>query len=94
LAAAGALVSAADDAAAAAATGLAPALRSLLAAPPAEPVAVTAYASALYARGWLSPAPAATDQVFSSMIGSVTSGQLSPSAALANAQSALNSLLQ
>ncbi|HVW83006.1 MAG TPA: ABC transporter substrate-binding protein [Candidatus Paceibacterota bacterium] len=94
LAAAGALVSAANDAAAAGATGLAPALRSLLSAPPADPLGAAAYAAALYARGWLSPAPAATDQIFSSMIGSVDSGQLDISAALGNAQSALNALLQ
>jgi maltose-binding protein MalE len=94
LAAAAALVSAANDSAAASATGLAPALRTLLAAPPSDPQGAAAYASALYAYGWLSPAPAAVDQIFSSMIGSVNSGQLSPSAALANAQSALNSLLQ
>jgi ABC-type glycerol-3-phosphate transport system substrate-binding protein len=84
----------APNSAAASATGLAPALRTLLAAPPSDPQGAAAYASALYAYGWLSPAPAAVDQIFSSMIGSVNSGQLSPSAALANAQSALNSLLQ
>ncbi|MGH7175208.1 MAG: ABC transporter substrate-binding protein [Minisyncoccia bacterium] len=94
LSAAGSLVSAATDAAAASATGLAPALRSLLATPPANQVGTVAYSSALYARGWLSPAPAATDQIFSSMISAVNSGQLSPSAALASAQSALNAFLQ
>jgi len=82
------------ESAAASATGLAPALRALLATTPGDSIGATTYTSALYAGGWLSPSPSATDQIFSSMIGSVNSGQLSIAAALANAQSALSAILQ
>jgi len=94
LAAATALLGSAADADAASATGLAPALRSLLATTPNSPTDAIAYQSALYAQGWLSPAAPSVDQVFSVMITSVTSGTLSASAALANAQSALGALVQ
>lgn len=81
--------------AAALATGLAPAVLSELAAVPAtDPVAAVSYAEALYAKGWLSPTPSDTDQVFSGMIGDVISGRSSFSVALTSAESALNSFLQ
>lgn len=79
----------------ASATGLAPASRSALAAQvPADPVAATASASALYAAGWLSPLPADTDAVFSAMIGNVISGRLELDAALATAERSLSALLR
>ncbi|MHB8660724.1 MAG: ABC transporter substrate-binding protein [Minisyncoccota bacterium] len=84
----------AEQTAAAAATGLAPATLNQLAQPPADPVAAIAYAEALYASGWLSPVPANTDAVFSSMIGNVTSGRSSIGMALASAEQTLNSYLQ
>lgn len=75
-------------------TGLAPAARTVLADPPADPVATVAYASALYSKGWLSPAPVAVDQVFSGMINNVITGRLDVGAALNRASGALTLLLQ
>ena len=88
------LTNSAEQTIAANATGLAPATRNELATPPSDPVAATAYASALYAKGWLSPAPADVDQVFSSMIQSVVSGRSTLDSALTRAESSLTSLLQ
>ncbi len=80
--------------AAALATGLAPAVRSDLASAPANPIAAVAYAEALYAEGWLSPAPADTNRVFSGMINDVISGRSTLDTALVSAASTLTSLLQ
>ncbi len=84
----------ADQTAAAALTGLTPATLNPLATAPTDPIAAVAYAEALYASGWLSPAPSSTDQVFSSMIGGVISGRLESNMALTSSESALTSLLQ
>lgn len=78
------LTNSAEQAAAASATGLAPATLNQLATAPSNPVAAVAYAEALYAKGWLSPAPADTDSVFSSMITNVVNGN-------SNLQTALSS---
>ena len=75
-------------------TGLAPANLNVLANTPTDPVAVVAYAEALYTKGWLSPSPADTDNVFSGMINNVTSGRLTIEAALGFAERALSALLQ
>ncbi len=75
-------------------TGLAPATRNAQTNVSADPVAVVAYASALYAKGWLSPPPASVDQVFSSMIGNVITGRLDLTSAISRASGSLNSLLQ
>lgn len=75
-------------------TGLAPAVRTALTSPPAEPAASVAYTSALYTRGWLSPAPVLTDPVFSSMIGNVMTGRISPESALNRASASLSALLR
>jgi ABC-type glycerol-3-phosphate transport system substrate-binding protein len=75
-------------------TSLAPSTRSLLGTLPADPVRSVAYTSALYSKGWLSPAPSAVDQVFSSMIGNVVTGRLETGAALNRAAGALSLLLQ
>ncbi len=92
---ASALTGKALDLAAASATGMAPAVRSALSgAPPQDPVASIAYASALYAQGWLSPAPAATDGVFSAMISNVLSSRTTLATAVSTAQSSLSALLQ
>ncbi|MFA6503072.1 MAG: extracellular solute-binding protein [Candidatus Paceibacterota bacterium] len=88
------LTSAASQDAAAAATGLAPAVLSQLSSVPSDPVAAVAYAEALYAKGWLSPVPRDTDSVFSSMITGVISGRLLPSTALTSGEGSLTSLLQ
>ncbi|MFA5942282.1 MAG: extracellular solute-binding protein [Candidatus Paceibacterota bacterium] len=83
-----------EQAVAAAETGLAPTVLNGLAVAPDDPVAAVAYAEALYAKGWLSPLPADTDVVFSSMIGGVISGRSTLAAALASAGRSLNALLQ
>ncbi|HQT82562.1 MAG TPA: extracellular solute-binding protein [Candidatus Paceibacterota bacterium] len=92
--AAATLTGSAEQATAAAATGLAPATLNLLAAPPSDPTAAVAYSEALYASGWLSPAPADTDTVFSGMIGNVISGRSSVDTALVSAGQSLSALLQ
>lgn len=84
----------AEQSVAASLTGLAPATLNQLATKPADPTAAVAYAEALYAKGWLSPAGADTDSVFSSMINSVISGKYSLATALSSAQGSLSSLLQ
>ena len=76
------------------ATGLAPVTLTMLATTPDDPVAAVAAAEALYARGWLSPAPEDTDAIFSSMITSVISGRLNTLTALTTGASALSILLQ
>ncbi len=79
----------------AAATGLAPATRSALATPPSDDAtAAVAYASALYSHAWLSPAPSDTDQVFSTMINNVITGNTTLATALSLAERSLDSLLQ
>jgi spermidine/putrescine-binding protein len=88
------LTGSSEQQAAASATGLAPASRAALAAPPANPTLAVAYTSALYAAGWLSPAPLDTDTVFSGMINTVISGKNTLASALASAQGALSALLQ
>ena len=88
------LTNSSEQDAAAANTGLAPAALSVLGTSPADPIAAVAYAEALYTRGWLSPAPADTDAVFSGMIGNVISGRLNLQSALVSAERSLSSLLQ
>ncbi|MDO8623876.1 MAG: extracellular solute-binding protein [bacterium] len=92
--AAAALIDLVSNRAAAVASGMAPASRALLASPPSTGVAAVAYASALYTKGWLSPAPPDTDSVFSTMISNVISGRQTLDSALASAESALSALLQ
>lgn len=85
---------ASEQTAGALALGLAPAITNQLAAAPADPIAAVAYAEALYTKGWLSPAPADTDAIFSSMITSVISGRMAPGMALTSAEGSLSTLLQ
>lgn len=92
--AAAVLSGAAEQQAASNATGLAPASRGALAIIPEDPILAVAYASALYAAGWLSPAAVETDQVFGAMIGNVITGRSSIDVALATAARTLTSLLQ
>ena len=84
----------AEQAAFASATGLAPATLNALVAMPASPAAAVAYDEALYTRGWLSPMPADTDQIFSGMIENVISGRSVPATALVNAEQSLDAILQ
>ncbi len=83
-----------EQAAAASATGLAPANLNVLAAPPADPTTAITYAETLYTNGWLSPAPADTDTVFSGMITDVISGRSTLDIALPSAERSLDALLQ
>ena len=88
------LLGAPEQAALASATGLAPATRAALgAANSADPIAAEAARSALYARGWLSPAPASVDQVFTGMINDVVSGKSLIPSALSTADRSLEALL-
>jgi maltose-binding protein MalE len=75
-------------------TGLAPATLTQLSTTPSDPVDAVSYAEALYARGWLSPAPASTDAIFSGMIGNVISGRSTLDSALSSAEQTLSALLQ
>lgn len=88
------LTNSAEQVVAATATGLAPATLTQLSAATPDPTAAVAYAEALYAGGWLSPAPADVDSVFSGMIGNVISGRSTLTTALASAEASLTALLQ
>jgi len=88
------LTSAAEQNAAASATGLAPAVLSELVTVPSDPASAVAYAEALYSKGWMSPSSIDTDSVFSSMINDVISGRSTLSTAIASAESSLSALLQ
>ncbi len=83
-----------EQAVAAQITGLAPVALTELENIPADPILAVAYASALYAKSWLSPAPAQTDSVFSSMINNVISGRTTLETALSLAERSLTALLQ
>ncbi len=74
--------------------GLVPASVDSLISVPSDPVASVAYAEALYTKGWLSPMPKDTNQVFSSMISNVVSGRISVGKALILSGQTLSSLLQ
>jgi len=75
-------------------TGLAPATLSELAVAPADPTLAVAYATALYTKGWLSPAPTDTDAIFSGMISTVISGRSNSETALTTAERSFNAILQ
>ena len=84
-----------EQAVLASATGMAPATLAALAAPTvADPVASVAATSALYARGWISPAPASVDQIFSAMISDVVTGRSDINAALVTAERSLGAALE
>ncbi len=74
--------------------GLAPVSLTVLATSPVDPILAVAYTEALYAKSWLSPAPAQTDAVFSSMINNVTSGRTTLETALSLAERSLSALLE
>lgn len=73
---------------------MAPARRSLLAAPPANLYAPVYYPQALIARGWLSPRPEVVDGIFAGMILNVTSGRTSTGEALNSANESLDAALR
>ena len=73
---------------------MAPALRSLIAEGSQDRYDAISYADALVAKAWLSPAPQATDALFSAMIGNVVSGRMDASQALISAGESLNAVLR
>lgn len=78
---------------AAATLGMAPALRAALADTSQDRYAPIVRPAALIARGWLSPDPATTDRIFSTMVGNVASGRLPIGEALVAADQALDAAL-
>ncbi len=75
------------------ATGLAPALRSLLATPPNNPISAVVYPLAIMSRVWISPAPQITDKIFSRMVKDIVVGRTSITQALANAEKLIRSAI-
>lgn len=72
------------------ALSMAPALRSALSPSNNDPYAPIYFPQALIAQGWLSPSPATTDSIFSTMISNITSGRMSVGEALTTANQALD----
>jgi ABC-type glycerol-3-phosphate transport system substrate-binding protein len=77
----------------AAALSMAPSQRALLTTSPSDAFSPVYYPEALISTGWLSPAPATTDSVFSAMISNITSGRLQTQDALYTADQALDAAL-
>lgn len=88
------LTNSAEQIVSAGATGLAPATLNQLTTVPSDPVSAVAYTEALYAKGWLSPAPSATDQIFSSIITGVITGRSDITTTLSSGENSLTALLQ
>ena len=74
-------------------TGVAPALRSLLAKKPVDAFSPIFYNSALFARSWIDPSPSGTDAIFRNMIEGVISNKMTTEAAISDANGRLNLLL-
>ncbi len=74
--------------------GMAPAARALLSPAKSDIDTPVIYPQALIARGWLSPAPAATDRIFAGMITAIISGRMSVHDALTTADQSLNAALR
>ncbi len=75
------------------ALGMAPGVRTMLTPSTKDLYEPVYYPEALIAKGWLSPAPAATDSVFAAMIDNVTSGRTTAGQALVAADQSLNAAL-
>lgn len=73
--------------------GMAPALRGSLKAGPNDLFAPIFYPEALVAKGWLSPAPSATDAIFGTMIRDVNTGRRSAGDALRIADQSLEAAI-
>ena len=76
------------------ALGIAPARRDLLAIKPQDSYSPIFYNSALYAKSWLDPSPADTNNIFRNMIDGVLSNNMTAENAISDANSKLNLLLQ
>lgn len=74
-------------------TGTAPARRDLLKIKPADAFSPIFYDSALYAKSWLDPSPAGTDNIFRNMIDGALSNNLSVENAISDGSSKLGLLL-
>lgn len=74
--------------------GVAPALRSALAANKNDLFEPVFYPEALIARGWLSPGPGETDRIFGTMVNNVLSGREAVSNAITTAAQSLNAALK
>lgn len=77
----------------AAALGIAPVRRDLLAQSPSDAYSPVFYASALFSRTWLDPSSVDTDKIFSSTVESVLSNSLTPRDAIRDADSKMTFLL-
>ena len=75
------------------ATGTAPARRDLLKIKPVDAFSPIFYDSALYAKAWLDPSEADTNNIFRNMIDNVLSNNLTAESAISDANSKLNLLL-
>lgn len=75
-------------------TGLPSVRRDILASAPQDPYEGILRTAALNAFGFLDPSPAASDAIFKKMIDDVSSGRLSITTAIANAQAALALVLK
>ena len=75
-------------------TGLPPVRRDMLSINPADPYQSIFYNSAIRARGWLDPNPAASGNVFRDMIESITGGALEAGRAIGAAAADLNNSLR
>lgn len=75
------------------ATGVAPARRDLLSVKPTDAYSPIFYDSALYAKSWLDPSSADTNNIFSGMINNVLSGNMSVTDAVRDADSKMQLLL-
>jgi len=72
---------------------MAPATRASLTPASNDRYAPVYYPQALIAKGWLSPSPAVTDGIFSTMISNVLSGRMTIGQALNSANQAINAAL-
>ncbi len=72
---------------------MAPATRTSLTPAADDRYAPVYYPQALVARGWLSPSPAETDRIFSTMITNITSGRMTVGQALSDANQSINAAL-
>ncbi|MCX6752482.1 MAG: extracellular solute-binding protein [Candidatus Nomurabacteria bacterium] len=75
------------------ATGVAPARRDLLKVKPADAYSPIFYDSALYARSWLDPSVADTDNIFQNMVDKVLSNDMTVGSAISDASGKLGLLL-
>ncbi|MDB5245362.1 MAG: protein of unknown function with transrane region [Parcubacteria group bacterium] len=85
-----ALASPTYSAKAAAVLSMAPAARAALTPSATDRFQPVYFPQALVAKGWLSPLPSVTDQIFSTMIGDITSGRKDNGTALTAADQAIN----